>query len=215
MSLLSVFTGGIHIMAHGKPLCELSDEEVVLLAQGGDSVALEHIIIRYRNFVYSKAKKFFLIGSEQDDLIQEGMIGLYEAVKSFKNEKASFRSFAGICVRRQMISAVKRATRIKHQPLNSYISLDKNVYDSDNDTVLMDSVLDKSPQNPEAIVIDKESLSGIENKINNTLSKLELKVLIFYLDGYSYQQIAEKIGKDAKSVDNAIQRIKKKIESII
>lgn len=202
-------------MAHGNPLCELSDEEVVLLAQSGDNEALEHIIIRYRNFVYSKAKKFFLIGSEQDDLIQEGMIGLYEAVKSFKNEKASFKSFAGICIRRQLISAVKSATRNKHKPLNSYISLDKNVYERDADAAFIESFLDKSPQNPEAIIIDKEDLSGIENKINNTLSKLELNVLIYYLDGYSYQQIAEKIDKDVKAVDNAIQRIKKKIESII
>lgn len=202
-------------MTHRKPLCELSDEEVVLLAQSGDAQALEHIIIRYRNFVYSKAKKFFLIGSEQDDLIQEGMIGLYEAVKSFKNEKASFKSFAGICIRRQMISAVKTATRNKHKPLNSYISLDKNVYDSDNDAVFINSILDNSPQNPESIIIDKENLNGIENRINNTLSKLELQVLMYYLDGYSYQQIAEKIEKDVKAVDNAIQRIKKKIESII
>ena len=143
------------------------------------------------------------------------MIGLYEAVKSFKNEKASFKSFAGICIRRQMISAVKTATRNKHKPLNSYVSLDKNVYDSENDAVFMDSILDKYPQNPEAIVIDKESLDGIENKISRTLSKLELEVLMYYLDGYSYQQIAEKIEKDVKAVDNAIQRIKKKIESVI
>ena len=202
-------------MTHSRPLCDFSDEEVVFLAQQGDREALEHIIIRYRNFVYSKAKKFFLIGSEQDDLIQEGMIGLYEAVKSFKNEKASFKSFAGICIRRQMISAVKTATRNKHKPLNSYVSLDKNVYDSENDAVFMDSILDKYPQNPEAIVIDKESLDGIENKISRTLSKLELEVLMYYLDGYSYQQIAEKIEKDVKAVDNAIQRIKKKIESVI
>ena len=203
------------MMLHGKPLCDLSDEEVVLLAQDGDNQALEHIIIRYRNFVYAKAKKFFLIGSEQDDLIQEGMIGLYEAIKSFKNDKASFKSFAGICVRRQMISAVKSATRNKHKPLNSYISLDKNVYDQDNDVAFIDSILDNSPQNPESIIIDKESLDGIESKINNTLSKLELEVLMYYLDGFSYQQIAEKIEKDVKAVDNAIQRIKKKIESIV
>ena len=202
-------------MTHGKPLCDLSDEEVVLIAQSGDNHALEHIIIRYRNFVYSKAKKLFLIGSDQDDLIQEGMIGLYEAVKSFKNEKASFKSFAGICVRRQMISAVKSATRNKHKPLNSYISLDKNVYDQDTDAAFITSISNNSPQNPESIVIDKEDFDGIESKINNTLSKLELNVLMLYLDGYSYQQIADKIEKDVKSVDNAIQRIKKKIESII
>lgn len=202
-------------MMKGKPLCELSDEEVVALAKAGDSVAFEHIIVRYRNFVYKKAKKFFLIGSDEDDLIQEGMIGLYEAVKNFKDGKASFQSFAGICVKRQMISAIKSATRNKHKPLNSYISLDKNIYDSDNDTAFIDSILEGSPKNPEAIIIDKEDFDGIENKINNSLSELELKVLIYYLDGYSYQQIGEKIDKDVKAVDNAIQRIKKKIESII
>lgn len=202
-------------MAHGRPLCELSDEEVVSLARAGDNLALEHIIVRYRNFVYKKAKQFFLIGSDEDDLIQEGMIGLYEAVKNFEDGKASFQSFAGICVKRQMISAVKSATRNKHKPLNSYISLDKNIYDSEKCTAFIDSILEGSPKNPEAIVIDKEDFDGIENKINNTLSGLELKVLIYYLDGYSYQQIGEKIDKDAKAVDNAIQRIKKKIESII
>ena len=202
-------------MAHSRPLCELSDEEVVSLARAGDNLALEHIIVRYRNFVYKKAKQFFLIGSDEDDLIQEGMIGLYEAVKNFEDGKASFQSFAGICVKRQMISAVKSATRNKHKPLNSYISLDKNIYDSEKCTAFIDSILEGSPKNPEAIVIDKEDFDGIENKINNTLSELELKVLIYYLDGYSYQQIGEKIDKDAKAVDNAIQRIKKKIESII
>lgn len=202
-------------MAHSRPLCELSDEEVVSLARAGDNLALEHIIVRYRNFVYKKAKQFFLIGSDEDDLIQEGMIGLYEAVKNFEDGKASFQSFAGICVKRQMISAVKSATRNKHKPLNSYISLDKNIYDSEKCTAFIDSILEGSPKNPEAIVIDKEDFDGIENKINNTLSGLELKVLIYYLDGYSYQQIGEKIDKDAKAVDNAIQRIKKKIESII
>lgn len=202
-------------MVQGRPLCELSDEEVVLLCRSGDSRALEHIIIRYRNFVYSRAKKLFLIGSDRDDLVQEGMIGLFEAVKSFTPGKASFRSFAGICVNRQMISAVKRATRNKHKPLNSYISLDKDAYDSDADAMLADSVADGALQNPEEIVIDKESFSGMENKINSSLSKLELRVLILYLDGYSYRRIGEKIGKDRKSVDNAIRRIKKKLESII
>lgn len=202
-------------MTQGKPLCELSDEEVVALAKEGDNVALEHIIIRYRNFVYKKAKQFFLIGSDEDDLAQEGMIGLYEAVKNFKEGKSSFQSFAGMCVKRQMISAIKSATRNKHKPLNSYISLDKNIYDSDNDKAFIDSILDGSPKNPEAIIIDKEDFDGIENKINSTLSELELKVLVLYLDGYSYQQIGEKIEKDIKAVDNAIQRIKKKLESII
>lgn len=202
-------------MTHWNVLCKLSDEEVVLLAQSGDAQAFDHIITRYRNLVYTKAKKFFLVGSDSEDLAQEGMIGLFEAVKNFKPGKASFKAFAGICVRRKFISAIKSATCNKHKPLNSYISLDKNAYDSDSDIAYIDSILDKYPQNPESIVIDKENRTGFENKINSSLSKLELKVLMYYLGGYSYQQIASKIGKDVKAVDNAVQRIKKKIESIM
>lgn len=200
-------------MAFDKPLCELSDEEVVFLAQNGSEDALEHIIIRYRNFVYQKANKFFLVGSERDDLVQEGMIGLYEAVKGFSSGKTSFRSFAGLCVRRQMISAIKSATRNKHKPLNSYVSLNNEDFTADGSSVLMDSA--NAPQNPESIVIDKENLSGIETKITDTLSKLELEVLMLYLNGLSYQQIADSIGKDVKSVDNAIFRVKKKLEIAI
>ncbi len=200
-------------MAFDKPLCELSDEEVVLLAQNGSEEALEHIIIRYRNFVYQKANKFFLVGSERDDLVQEGMIGLYEAVKAFCDGKTSFRSFAGICVRRQMISAIKTATRNKHKPLNSYISLNNEDFSCDSTTSLIDSP--NAPQNPEAIVIDKENLDGIETKIANALSKLELEVLMHYLNGLSYQEIAAAIGKEVKSVDNAIFRVKRKIENAI
>lgn len=202
-------------MTHAKPLCELSDEEVVLLCRGGDKQALEHIIIRYRNFVYSRAKKLFLIGSDRDDLVQEGMIGLYKAVKGYKPGKVPFRAFADICVNRQMISAVKRATRNKHKPLNSYVSLDNGAYDSDNDAAIFDASSAAVPQNPESIVIDREDLSGIEKKISSSLSRLELRVLVLYLEGYSYRRIGERIGKDAKSVDNAIRRIKRKLERII
>ena len=198
-----------------RSLCELSDEEVVALAQQDDKKALEHIIARYRNFVYMRAKPYFLIGADKDDIIQEGMIGLYKAVKSYKHQKATFKAFAGVCVSRQIISAVKSATRQKHIPLNSYVSLDKNVFDSEEDATLLDLISDRNPQNPESILIDREHLDGIEYKINKTLSKLELEVLMYYLDGRSYQEIAGLIGKDPKAVDNAIQRIKKKIEVIL
>ncbi len=200
-------------MAFDKPLCDLSDEEIVLLAQNGNEAALEHIIIRYRNFVYQKANKFFLVGSDRDDLVQEGMIGLYEAVKAFASGKTTFRSFAGLCIRRQMISAIKTATRNKHKPLNSYVSLNNEDFVAESSASLIDSPA--SPQNPEAIVIDKENLSGIETTINSTLSKLELEVLMLYLNGLSYQEIAESVGKDIKSVDNAIFRVKKKLENAI
>lgn len=198
-----------------RSLCELSDEEVVALAQRGDEKALEHIIARYRNFVHMRAQPYFLIGADKDDIIQEGMIGLYKAVKGYKHQKASFKAFAGVCVSRQIISAVKSATRQKHIPLNSYISLDKNVFDSEEDATLLDLLSDQSPQDPESILIDREHLDGIEYKINKTLSKLELEVLMYYLDGRTYQEIADLVRKDPKSVDNAIQRIKKKIEVIL
>ncbi len=196
-------------------LCGFSDEKVVLLAQKGDSRALDHIIARYRNLVYTKAKPYFLIGADKDDIIQEGMIGLYKAVKDFKNQKATFKAFAGICVSRQIISAVKSATRQKHMPLNSYISLNKNVYDSEEDATLLDIISEQYPQDPESILINRESLDGIEYKISQALSKFELEVLMYYLDGRSYQEISAYVHRDVKSVDNAVQRMKKKIEVIL
>ncbi len=202
-------------MANITPLCEMTDEEVVLLAQSGDEAALEHIIVRYSGFVNRRAKKFFLVGSEHDDLIQEGMIGLYEAVKAFRVGTTAFRTFAGICIRRQMISAVKKATRDKHKPLNFYVSFDKEEFSGEGESRMLVSNLEKAPQDPESIVIDKESFDGIESTINKTLSKLELEVLMLYLEGYSYRQIAEKIGKQVKTVDNAICRIKRKIENAL
>lgn len=196
-------------------LCELSDEAVVALAQQGDEKALEHIIARYRNVVHMRAQPYFLIGADKDDIIQEGMIGLYKAVKSYQHQKALFKAFAGVCISRQIISAVKSATRQKHIPLNSYISLDKNVFDSEEDATLLDLLAEQAPKDPEAILIGREHLDGIEYKINKTLSKLELEVLVYYLDGRSYQEIAGLVQRDPKSVDNAIQRIKKKIEVIL
>lgn len=198
-----------------RSLCELSDEKVVLLAQNGDRKALDHIVARYRNLVYTKAKPYFLIGADKDDIIQEGMIGLYKAVRDFKHQKANFKAFAGICVSRQIISAVKSATRQKHMPLNSYISLNKNVYDSEEDATLLDIISEQYPQDPESILINRENLDGIEYKISQALSKFELEVLMYYLDGRSYQEISVFVHKDVKSVDNAVQRIKKKIEVIL
>ena len=202
-------------MAKIRSLYELSDEQVVQLAQAGDKRALEHIIARYRNLVYAKANPYFLIGADRDDLLQEGMIGLYKAVQGFQNQRASFQAFAGVCVSRQIISAVKSATRQKHMPLNSYISLNKNVYESEEDATLLDIISEQYPQDPESILINRENLDGIEYKINQALSKLELEVLMQHLDGRSYREIADSLQRDVKSVDNALQRIKKKIELIL
>lgn len=199
-------------------LNKLSDEELVRLAQNGNSEAMEKIISGYKGLVYSKAKPYFLAGAEEEDIIQEGLIGLYKAVKSFDGSRFPyFKVFAGVCVSRHIITAVKTAARKKHIPLNSYVSLDKNVYD-ENERPLMDIVditsVEKH-QNPETILIDRENIDGMEYKINKALSKLELQVLVYYLEGQSYQKIADLLGKDVKSVDNAIQRIKKKVETIL
>lgn len=201
-------------MTSNMPFCELSDEEVVSLAQQGNKDALNHIIARYRNFVYHKTQAYFLAGADRDDLFQEGMIGLYEAVCDFDGTKATFRSFASVCVLRQVLTAVKMATRRKHMPLNSYISLEYSA-DAQEDDVFFELSVSQNPQNPESILIEKENLKAMEQKINQALTKLEQRVLVLYLDGHSYQVIAEKIGKDPKAVDNAVQRIRKKIDRIL
>ena len=199
-----------------KNLKTLSDEELVKAAQSGDNEALEAILSRYKNLVYAKSKPYFLAGADDDDIIQEGLIGLYKAVMDFDGDRFPFfKVFAGVCVTRHIITAVKAASRKKHLPLNSYVSLDKNTYDDDSDTTLLDIIAFSELQDPEAILIDRENMDGMEYKINKVLSKLETEVLVYYLEGLSYQEIAEKLGKDTKAVDNAVQRIKKKLESTL
>lgn len=195
-----------------KTLDNLTDEELVKLAQNGDNDALEAILSRYKNLVYAKSKPYFLAGAEDEDIIQEGFIGLYKAVKDFDGENFPFfKVFAGVCVTRHILTAVKAASRKKHQPLNSYVSLDKSTYDDDSDTSLIDVVAGGDFQDPEAILIDRENLDGMEYTINKVLSTLETQVLVCHLEGMSYSEIAEKLGKDTKAVDNAVQRIKKKL----
>ncbi|MDY3972417.1 MAG: RNA polymerase sporulation sigma factor SigH [Clostridia bacterium] len=197
-------------------LDNLTDEQLVRIAQSGDDEALEAILSRYKNLVYSKSKPYFLAGADDDDIIQEGFIGLYKAVKDFDADRFPFfKVFAGVCVTRHIITAVKAASRKKHQPLNSYVSLDKNTYDDDSDTTLLDVMAFNELQDPEAILIDRERVDGMEYKINKVLSKLETEVLVCYLEGLSYSEIAAKLGKDTKAVDNAIQRIKKKLENAL
>lgn len=194
----------------------LSDEELVKIAQSGDETALEAILSRYKNLVYSKSKPYFLAGADDDDIIQEGFIGLYKAVKDFDGDNFPFfKVFAGVCVTRHIITAVKAASRKKHLPLNSYVSLDKNTYDEDSDITLLDVIAFDELQDPEAILIDRENVDGMEYKINKVLSKLELEVLVCYLEGMSYIEIASRLGKDTKAVDNAVQRIKKKLENTL
>ena len=171
------------------------------------------IIKKYRNFVKSKAKSYFLIGADKEDIIQEGMIGLYKAVRDFDATKTnSFKGFADICITRQIITAIKTATRQKHIPLNSYVSLNKPVYDEESERTLLDIIATSIVTDPEELIISKEELKHIESKMNELLSDLELQVVEYYLNGKSYQYIADKLNRDVKSIDNALQRVKRKLE---
>ncbi len=195
----------------------MADEDIVLDAQlHNNALAQEYLLHKYRNFVRAKARSYFLIGAEREDIIQEGMIGLYKAIRDFKSDKqSSFRAFAELCVTRQIITAIKTATRQKHIPLNSYVSLNKPIYEEDSDRTLLDIISGAKVANPEDMVISKEEFADIENKMNSILSDLEWKVLMSYLDGKSYQEIAVALGRHIKSIDNALQRVKRKLEKYI
>ena len=187
--------------------------DIVLKASKGDKIALEYIIKKYKNFVKAKAKSYFLIGADKEDIIQEGMIGLYKAVRHFDASKTnSFKGYADICITRQIITAIKTATRQKHIPLNSYISLNKPVYDEESERTLLDIIATSIVTDPEELIISKEELKHIESKMNELLSDLELQVVEYYLNGKSYQYIADKLKRDVKSIDNALQRVKRKLE---
>lgn len=192
----------------------LTDEEILLaIKDNDDELALEYLINKYRNFVRAKARSYFLIGADREDIIQEGMIGFYKAIRDFRNDKlSSFRAFAELCVTRQIITAIKTATRQKHIPLNSYISLNKPIYDEDSDRTLMDVLSGGKISDPEELVISREEFADIEKKMEEILSDLEWRVLMSYLDGKSYQEIAADLGKHVKSIDNALQRVKRKLE---
>lgn len=194
-------------------LCKLSDEQVVELARSGSEEAYSHIITRYRNLVYKKARVYFIKGADEEDLIQEGMIGLYKAVRDFTPEKSSFAAFAKLCVSRNMITAVKNSSRNKHMPLNSYVSLDGS--DETENGGACEIADAENSANPENILLNKEAFDGITYKINQALSKLEMQVLALYLDGHSYREIADMLNKDPKSVDNAVQRMRKKLEKML
>ena len=186
---------------------------IVLKASNGDKIALEYIITKYKNFVKAKAKSYFLVGADKDDIIQEGMIGLYKAVRDFDGSKTnSFKCFAEICITRQIITAIKTATRQKHIPLNTYVSLNKPVSEDDSERTLLDIIATSIVTDPEELIISKEELKHIESKMNELLSDLELQVVEYYLNGKSYQYIADKLKRDVKSIDNALQRVKRKLE---
>ena len=198
------------------PLSELDDEELVYMAREGDEEALEFLINKYKNFVRAKARTYFLVGADREDIIQEGMIGIYKAIRDYRSDRlASFRAFAELCITRQIITAIKTATRQKHIPLNSYVSLNKPVFDDESERTLLDVMVPGVTTDPEELLISQEEVADIEGKMDELLSPLEKEVVDLYLEGKSYVEIAEQLGRHVKSVDNALQRVKRKLEGCL
>lgn len=197
-------------------LNEYSDEELVNLYRQGNEQAVEYLFEKYKNLVRKKAKAMYLAGGDNDDLIQEGMIGLYKAVRDYKEERdASFFTFASMCINRQMITAVTASNRKKNIPLNSYVSFDSPVSgEEDSDMKLADVLPPSNEQNPEKLFIDKEFANDLQKKVMASLSSFEKEVLKYYMDGKDYIEISEKMNKTPKSIDNALQRIRNKVDKI-
>lgn len=191
----------------------LKDEEIISQIKSGDKDALSYLLEKYKNLVNIKVSKYFMIGAEKEDILQEGMIGLFKAIQSFNEEKQnSFKSFANICIERQLITAIKSSNRQKHMPLNTYLSLNTAAYDNNEDdsVELIDTFNNKTAEDPLETIMKKEYYSEVEEAINKNLSKFEKQVLDRYLKGESYVTIAKRLDSPVKSVDNAIQRIRKK-----
>lgn len=194
----------------------ITDEDIILLIKQNDKEALNYLIYKYKDLVNSKVNKYFIIGAERDDIIQEGLIGLYKSIKNYKpNNQSSFKSFANLCIERQLITAIKSSNRQKHMPLNSYVSLNMPAYDNDtigeDEGIQVMEVIDNSmAEDPLDTITKKEYMEFVTNTIDNSLSSFERQVLDRYVQGESYVEIAEKLESPVKSVDNAIQRIRKK-----
>ncbi len=195
---------------------ELSDEAIVKLARSGDRIADEILYDRYKNVVRMKAHPYFLVGADREDLVQEGMIGFFKASRDYEDSHgASFRSFAELCITRQIITAIKTATRKKHMPLNTYVSIYKKVNEEEGERSLLDTASQLQVDSPEDSFIVKESMNTLLEKLNDVLSPLEKDTLTLFLEGNSYIEIAEKLGRSTKTVDNSLQRIKKKVEKLL
>ncbi|CDA59257.1 MAG: RNA polymerase sporulation sigma factor SigH [Clostridium sp.] len=192
----------------------MSDDELLELINKKDTDALDFLICKYKDLVNSKVNKYFIIGAEKEDIVQEGLIGLYKAIKDYKPDKQnSFKSFANLCIERQLITAIKSSNRQKHMPLNSYLSLNMTAFeneDGNNDTQIVDVLENTVIEDPLDTITKKEYFSSVENVIDSSLSDFEKKVLNRYVQGESYVKIAERLDAPVKSVDNAIQRIRKK-----
>ena len=194
----------------------MRDEEIISLVKDGSTSAMDFILDKYKPLVRAKSRTYFLIGADSEDIIQEGMIGLYKAVRDFNPDKhASFKAFAELCVNRQIITAVKAATRQKHQPLNNYVSLNKPAFSDDSQETYLDNIKDADFSNPETMLIGREAKAGIEHHLEKNLSNFENSVLSLYLDNKSYAEISKITGKSEKSIDNALQRVKKKLEKYL
>lgn len=198
---------------------DLTDEEVIeIVRQGGrdGADAVDLMLERYKDLVRVKTRPYFLLGADRADLIQEGMIGLYKAIMAYQSDKeTAFRSFADLCINRQILTAVKNATRLKHLPLNSYVSLNKTLNDDEEkETTMMDILAAPQEDSPEDTLIGKEEIKLLQKQIDKHCSQFERRVLSLYLQGYDYHQIAKAMGKTPKSIDNALQRIKKKVQQI-
>lgn len=194
----------------------MTDEELVSLAKADDPAAADELYHRYKNVVRGKARPYFLVGADREDLLQEGMIGFFKAVRDYDGAKNSgFRPFAEICIVRQILTAIKQATRLKHAPLNKYESLYSPVYDGDSDKQLMDVIGSSSALDPEELYIKQEFSLAFEQAVNNELTPFERSVLERFLDGKSYAEIAKELERTTKAVDNALQRIRKKLERML
>ena len=193
----------------------IRDEDIVELVRSGDILALDYLLSKYRNFVKAKSSTYFLVGGDRDDIIQEGMIGLFKAIRDYdKNRPSSFISFVELCIKRQIITAIKAANRKKHIPLNSYISLNKPLYE-EADRILMDIMEGAKVLDPMEIFIIEEEIKKLESRMDSMLSDLEFEVIQQYLQGKSYEEISLEINRDTKCIDNAIQRVKKKLARYI
>jgi RNA polymerase sporulation-specific sigma factor len=197
------------------PYAERSDDELAVLAQSGDSFAEQILIERYRRFVRAKGRGYFLVGGDAEDVQQEALIGLYKAIRDYQVERqASFRAFVELCSTRQIITAIKRATRHKHQPLNQYVSISpmRSDDDSESDRPVEELLSDRIERDPADHVVSQERLESMRSAMADTLSGLEVDVLRLYVEGRSYQEIGERLGRQVKSIDNALQRIKRKLD---
>ena len=203
-----------HPVADGYDYHERPDEDLVATAKSGDNLAMEFLLNKYKNFVRIKAKSYFLIGADREDIIQEGMIGLYKAVRDFRDDRqASFRAFAELCITRQIITAIKTATRQKHQPLNQYVSISGVRGTDDPGECSVERLLDDhNVADPADEVVSSERMGAMRDSMGQLLSGLEVDVLRLYVEGRSYQEIGEELGRHVKSIDNALQRIKRKLE---